>query len=163
MEKLWTDILGILNGDSRFGAEKIAAMLGADKAAVAAAIDKMEKSGVIVKYNTLINTDKLGDDRVQAWIEVRVTPQKNLGFDNIAEQIYQFKEVRDLYLMSGGFDLAVLVEGKSLREVAMFVSEKLSVMDTVTGTSTHFVLKKYKQGGVLVDDREGQKRISVHP
>ena len=162
MEKLWSDILGILNQDSRFPAEKIAAMLGRDKAGVAAAIEKMEKQGVIVKYNTLVNTDKLEDDRVQAWIEVRVTPQRNFGFDSIAEQIYQFEEVRDLYLMSGGFDLAVLVEGKSLREVAMFVSEKLSVLDTVTGTSTHFVLKKYKQGGVLIEDKAGQKRIAVH-
>jgi len=162
MEKLYNDILNVLNQDSRFTADKIAAMLGKDKNTVAAAIEKMEKSGVIVKYNTLVNTDKLEDDRVQAWIEVRVTPQKNFGFDSIAEQIYQFNEVRDLYLMSGGFDLAVLIEGKSLREVAMFVSEKLSTMDTVTGTSTHFVLKKYKQGGVLVGDKQGQKRISVH-
>ena len=162
MEKLYNDILGVLNQDSRFSAERIAAMLGKDKSAVAAAIEKMEKSGVIVKYNTLVNTDKLEDDRVQAWIEVRVTPQKNLGFDSIAEQIYQFDEVRDLYLMSGGFDLAVLVEGKSLRDVAMFVSEKLSAMDTVTGTSTHFVLKKYKQAGVLIGEKEGQKRIAVH-
>ena len=161
MEKLWNDILAVLNQDSRFGADKIAAMLGKDKAAVASAIEKMEKGGIIVKYNTVVNTDKLEDDRVQAWIEVRVTPQKNLGFDSIAEQIYQFDEVRDLYLMSGGFDLAVLIEGTSLREVAMFVSEKLSVLDAVTGTSTHFVLKTYKQGGVLIDDK-GQKRIPVH-
>ena len=161
MEKLYNDILGILNQDSRFGADKIAAMLGKDKNTVAAAIEKMEKSGVIVKYNTLVNTDKLEDDRVQAWIEVRVTPQKNLGFDSIAEQIYQFDEVRDLYLMSGGFDLAVLVEGKTLREVAMFVSEKLSVIDTVTGTATHFVLKTYKQGGVLVNGKESQKRVTI--
>ena len=162
MEKLWNDILAALNQDSRFTADKIAAMLGKDKAAVAKAIEQMEKNGVIVKYNTVVNTDKLEDDRVQAWIEVRVTPQKNLGFDSIAEQIYQFNEVRDLYLMSGGFDLAVLIEGKSLREVAMFVSEKLSVIDAVTGTSTHFVLKKYKQGGVLTDERQAQKRIAVH-
>ena len=162
MEKLYNDILSVLNQDSRFTAEKIAAMLGKDKGTVAAAIERMEKNGVIVKYNTVVNTDKLEDDRVQAWIEVRVTPQKNLGFDSIAEQIYQFAEVRDLYLMSGGFDLAVLIEGKSLREVAMFVSEKLSVMDTVTGTSTHFVLKKYKQGGVVTDEKAGQKRIAVH-
>ena len=162
MDKIYGDILRALNQDSRFTADKIAAMLGKDKNTVAAAIEKMEKSGVIVKYNTVVNTDKLEDDRVQAWIEVRVTPQKNLGFDSIAQQIYQFDEVRDLYLMSGGFDLAVLIEGKSLREVAMFVSEKLSVMDCVTGTATHFVLKKYKQGGVIIADGSAQKRISVH-
>jgi len=161
MEKLYNDILGILNQDSRFTADKIAAMLGKDKNAVAAAIEKMEKSGVIVKYNTLVNTDKLGDDMVQAWIEVKVTPQRTLGFDSIAEQIYQFDEVKDLYLMSGGFDLAVLVEGRSLRDVAMFVSEKLSALDTVTGTSTSFVLKKYKQGGVLTDCKEAQKRVTL--
>ena len=163
MDKLNADILKLLNEDSRLTADKIAVMLNKDKAAVAAAIQLMEKQGIIVKYNTLINADKLGEDSVQAWIEVRVTPERNFGFDAIARQVCQFDEVKDLYLMSGGFDLAVLVEGKSLREVAMFVSEKLSMMDTVTGTSTHFILKKYKQDGVIIGDREGQKRIAVHP
>ncbi len=165
MNKLDSDILKLLNEDSRYTAEKIAVMLGKDRAEISAAISAMEKQGIIVKYNTVINADKLDDTLVQAWIEVRVTPQRNFGFDSIAEQIYQFAEVKDLYLMSGGFDLAVLVEGKSLREVAMFVSEKLSLMDTVTGTSTHFILKKYKQGGVIVEgnnDKEGRRRISVH-
>jgi len=157
MDKLYISILEILSQDSHFTAEKIAAMLGAEAAKVAAAIADMEKSGIIVKYNTLVNTDKTGDERVQAWIEVKVAPQRNLGFDSIAEQIYQFDEVKDLYLMSGGFDLAVLVEGKSLKNVAMFVSEKLSALDAVTGTSTYFVLKKYKQGGVLTDAKENQK------
>ena len=162
MNKLNTEILKILTEDSRTTAEQIAVMLGREPGIVKAAILDMERAGIIVKYNVLVNDDKLNDGKVQAWIEVRVTPQKSLGFDSIAEEIYQFPEVKDLYLMSGGFDLAVLVEGKSLKDVAMFVSEKLSAMNTVTGTATHFVLKKYKAGGVNIAGGETLKRLPIH-
>ncbi|MDR1093668.1 MAG: Lrp/AsnC family transcriptional regulator [Clostridiales bacterium] len=162
MNKLHTEILKILSDDARTTAEQIAVMLGKERGVVAASILEMERSGIIVKYNLLVNDDKLDGEKVQAWIEVKVTPQKSLGFDSIAEEIYQFPEVKDLYLMSGGYDLAVLVEGKSLKEVAMFVSEKLSAMNTVTGTATHFILKKYKAGGVNIVGGETLKRIPVH-
>jgi len=161
MNKLQNEILKILNEDSRTTADRIAVMLGKERGVVAAAILEMERTGVIVKYNVLVNDGKLDDDKVHAWIEVRVTPQRALGFDSIAEEIYQFPEVKDLYLMSGDYDLAVLVEGKSLKEVALFVSEKLSAMDTVTGTATHFVLKKYKAGGVNIVGGETLKRLPV--
>jgi DNA-binding Lrp family transcriptional regulator len=162
MNKLNADILKLLNEDSRYGAEKIAVMLGEDKKTVADGIAALERAGVIVKYNVLVNEDKADSGMVQAWIEVKVTPQKTLGFDSIAEEIYRFPEVRDLYLMSGGYDLAVLIEGKTLKDVAMFVSEKLSAMETVTGTATHFVLKKYKVGGVELQSGEPLKRLAVH-
>ena len=122
----------------------------------------MEKSGVIAKYTVLVNEDKLGDDGVQALIEVKVSPQFSHGFDSIAEDIYQFDEVKSVYLMSGAYDLAVFIEGKTLREVAGFVSEKLSVMDKVLSTATHFILKKYKSEGVVLQD-EKQKRLAVNP
>ena len=161
MNKLNTEILKLLGEDSRYTPERIAVMLGKEKEIIESGIAGMEKAGIIVKYNVLVNDDKLDGDKVQAWIEVKVTPQRSLGFDAIAEEMLEFPEVKDLYLMSGGFDLAVLVEGKSLKDVAMFVSEKLSAMETVTGTATHFVLKKYKTGGAVLRG-EGLKRLPVH-
>ena len=148
MNKLREDILGLLGEDSRLGAARIAKMLGADEKQVAAAIKEMEESGVIIKY-TVITDDELADkDTVEALIEVKVSPMYKHGFDAIAEEIYQFDEVKTLYLMSGAYDLAVIIEGKSLKDVSRFVSEKLSVMDKVLSTATHFILKKYKVGGV---------------
>lgn len=158
MRKLYKDISEILKTDARYPAEKIAAMLGLTEKEVKTAIEEMENSGIIVKYTALTNSEKLEEDKVTALIEVKVTPQRNRGFDAIAEDIYCFKEVKDLYLMSGGYDLAVLIEGKNLQEVARFVSEKLSVMDTVVGTATHFILKKYKTEGVVIDKCEQNRR-----
>lgn len=156
-------ILQVLEQDSRVSPERIAVMLGAETAAVAAKIADMEKAGIIVKYNTVVNADKLDTSTVQALIEVRVTPQRDMGFDAIAEQLYRHDEVKSVYLMSGAFDLMVIVEGNDLKEVAMFVAEKLSMMDNVLSCATHFILKKYKDNGIILDDGESEQRLAVSP
>lgn len=156
-------IIKILQEDARASSEKIAVMLGMDKKEVEKIITTLEKSGVIVKYSAIINDEKAYSTKVEALIEVKVTPVLAKGFDSIASEIYQFSEVKSLYLMSGAYDLAVLIEGDSLRSVAGFVSEKLSVMDNVLSTATHFILKKYKIEGVVVDDSQDAKRLVVHP
>lgn len=164
MTELKQQILEILlHEDCRYTPEKIAVLLGAEAAEVKKAIAEMEKAGVVVKYAAVVNREKTGEDFVDALIEVKVTPQKALGFDAIAEEIYRFPEVKNVYLMSGGYDLCVMIEGRTLREVANFVSEKLSVMDTVISTATHFILKTYKKDGIVLDEGEQAKRIAVQP
>lgn len=162
MNKLYASILSVLGEDSRTSAATIAVMLNKSEDEIKQAIAQMEKSGMIAKYTVLVNEEKLGSEGVQALIEVKVSPQFSHGFDSIAEDIYQFDEVKSLYLMSGAYDLAVFIEGKTLREVAGFVSEKLSVMDKVLSTATHFILKKYKQDGVIMEDGK-LKRLAVNP
>jgi DNA-binding Lrp family transcriptional regulator len=154
-------ILSILKEDARTPADKIAVMLGSGADEVRKAIAEMEKKGIIVKYSALINEDKLEQDRVEALIEVKVTPMHTKGFDSIAEDVYQFDEVRSVYLMSGAYDLAVFIEGRTLKEVAAFVTEKLSVMDKVLSTATHFILKKYKTDGVVLEKNDENKRLVV--
>ncbi|HEY8443195.1 MAG TPA: Lrp/AsnC family transcriptional regulator [Clostridia bacterium] len=161
MTKLEQDIIKILTEDSRRAPKEIAVMLGVEEQKVKDTIKSLEDKGIIVKYTAVINEEKLGKDLVEAFIEVKVTPQHNRGFDAIAEEIYQFEEVKSLYLMSGAYDLAVIVEGKTLKEVAMFVSQKLSTLDKVLSTATHFILKKYKDGGVLLNG-ENNKRLPVY-
>jgi len=153
------EILEILENNGKATPEEIAAMTGKNLEEVKDAIKKFEKDNVILKYNTLINWEKTSKEVVTALIEVKVTPQMGEGFDKIAERIYKYPEVKDCYLMSGGFDLTVVVEGKSMKEVALFVAEKLAPLDSVLSTSTHFVLKKYKDKGTIFekgpqDDRE---------
>ncbi|MDR3318375.1 MAG: Lrp/AsnC family transcriptional regulator [Clostridiales bacterium] len=162
MTKLQTEILNALSEDSRLTAERLAGITGEKTVVVAQAIEGLERAGVIVKYNTVINTEKTDKETVEALIEVRVSPEHNRGFDSIAEELYLFSEVRSLYLMSGGYDLAVFVEGRTLKEVAMFVSEKLSTIDKVLSTATHFILKKYKFEGVLMEPGDERKRLAVH-
>ena len=162
MNNLYRRILSVLKEDGRTPAETMAAMLNKPAEEVKKAIADMEKKGVIAKYTVLVNEEKAGMEGVQALIEVKVSPQYSRGFDSIAEDIYQFEEVKSVYLMSGAYDLAVFIEGRTLREVAGFVSEKLSVMDKVMSTATHFILKKYKADGVLLED-ERQKRLAVNP
>ena len=163
MKKLETDILAILQEDGRYTPAKIAVMLDKSEEEVASAIAALEARGVIVKYTAIVNDERLSDDIVQALIEVRVSPQKTSGFDAIAEEIYRFDEVKSCYLMSGGYDLAVFIEGKNLREVARFVSERLSTLDEVQSTATHFILKKYKIEGTITDTEDDNRiRISVH-
>lgn len=163
MNQLNTEILRILKEDCRYTPAKIAVMLDRSEADVTAAIEEMEREGVIVKYTAIVNGERLADEVVQALIEVKVSPQKSNGFDAIAEEIYRFDEVKSCYLMSGGYDLAVFIEGKTLREVARFVSERLSTLDDVLSTSTHFILKKYKIEGVITDREDDNRlRISVH-
>lgn len=162
MEKIESDILALLKQDCRLSAEKIAKAVGSDKKTVEAIISDFEKRGVILGYSALTDELTLGVDTVEALIEVKVNPIYGRGFDAIAEDILAFDQVKSLYLMSGAYDLCVVVEGKSLREVAAFVGEKLSVMDKVLSTATHFILKKYKVGGVSAVPAE-QKRQPVTP
>lgn len=153
------EILEILEKNSRATCEDIAVMLNRSVEEVRTAIKKYEDEGVILGYTSMINWEKTSKENVIALIEVKVTPQRGQGFDKVAERIYKFLEVKACYLMSGGFDLTVIVEGKTMKEVALFVAEKLSPLDSVLSTSTHFVLKKYKDKGVIFeedykDDRE---------
>ena len=163
MKKLEADILKILEEDCRYSPSKIAIMLDKSEAEVSAAIKNMEESGVIVKYTAIVNGEALSEEIVQALIEVRVTPQKVNGFDAIAEEIYRFDEVQSLYLMSGGYDLAVFIEGRSLRDVSRFVAERLSTIDGILSTATHFILKKYKIEGTIADKSDDSMRLSVQP
>ena len=152
-------ILSVIEKNSRIDIAELAILLGEDERAVANEIADMEKEGVICGYHTLINWERTGNEKVTALIEVRVTPQRGMGFDNIAERIYQFSEVNSVYLMSGSFDFTVFIEGKTMREVAQFVSDKLAPMDSVLSTATHFVLKKYKDHGTVLS---AEKRSRAH-
>ena len=151
-------ILELLEKDCKLNAKQIAVMIDKDPDAVAAAIRSFEKDGVILGYKTLINWEKTMKEYVTAFIELRVTPQIGQGFDQIAKKIYQYDMVKSVYLMSGGFDLAVFIEGRTLKEVALFVSEKLAPMDAVLSTATHFVLKRYKDGGVVFNHDQNDER-----
>lgn len=157
-------ILIAIDKNSKLSAEDLAIMLGSTEEEIASIIKQMEEETVICGYPTLINWEKVHCERVTALIEVKVTPQRGLGFDKIAERIYQFDEVQSVYLMSGGFDLTVIIEGKTMREVANFVSEKLAPMEAVLSTGTHFVLKKYKEHGLpLVQTKHDDERMLITP
>lgn len=154
-------ILEILEQNARATADDIAKMIGAAPAAVEKEIRALEKKGLILKYKAVINKElACGDEMVRALIEVKVTPQKDLGFDAVAEKIYRFPEVTSCYLLSGGHDLHLIVEGKTLREVASFVSQKLAPLDNVQSTATHFILKKYKDDGVIMTKPQS-KRMAI--
>ena len=155
------EILEILKNNSRLNCEEIAVMLGKSVEEVKEAIKKLEDEGVIVGYNTLINWEKVNREMVTALIEVKVAPQRDKGFDKVADRIYRFPEVKACYLMSGGFDLTVIVEGKSIKQVASFVAEKLAPIESVLSTSTHFVLKKYKDDGVIFEKKEKDDREAI--
>ncbi len=156
-------ILSVIEKNSRIDIEELAILLGEDETAIANEIADMEKEGVICGYHTLINWDKTNNEKVNALIEVRVTPQKGMGFDNIAERIYQFSEVNAVYLMSGSFDFTVFIEGRTMRDGAQFVSDKLAPMDSVLSTATHFVLKKYKDHGTILSAKKKDERQLITP
>jgi len=156
------EILEILYEDALTPTDQIALMLGIDEAKVIKYIDELKKDNVIVRYHAMINWDKTNSQDVEAIIEVKVTPQRDRGFESIARRIYRFDEVKSVYLMSGAYDLMVLVSGKTLKQVASFVSEKLSTLDGVNSTATHFVLKRYKEDGVILND-ETDERLVVTP
>lgn len=162
-EQMNSDILALLANDSRMTAEEIAKLLHHEPEQVHSAIARMEKEGIIVKYSTLINWEKFDSNRVDALIEIKVTLHDGVGFDTLAERIYHYPEVRSLYLVSGGYDLLVQVEGKSLREVAQFVNERLATMEGVLSTATHFVLKKYKVEDVAMEPEMDDQRLVVSP
>jgi len=155
------EILQILSTNSRLTNEQIAVMLGKTEEEVAKAIKEMEDRNIILGYPALIDWEKTGNDIVSAYIEVKVTPQRDKGFDDVAEKIYQFSQVKSCSLMSGSFDLFVVVEGKSMKDVALFVAEKLATIDSVLSTSTHFVLKKYKDKGVIFNQNRRDVREAV--
>lgn len=163
MTELNRQILDIMGEDCRLPLEKMAVMLGVSMEEVAAAIEKMEADKLILRYRPLVDWDKADIQRVEAMIEVKVTPQRGHGFDEIAKRIYGFEEVRSVFLMSGTYDLLVQVEAATLKELALFVSSKLSILDTVTATSTSFVLKRYKQDGVIFDSDSEDRRLMVSP
>ncbi len=153
------EILELLEQNSRYTDEELAVMANLTVEEVREAITDYEERSIIAGYTTLVNWENTGRETVTALIEVKVSPQRDAGYDKVAERIYQYQEVRACYLMSGGFDLTVIVEGRTMREVAMFVSEKLAVQKYVLSCATHFVLKKYKENGTMfkekpIDDRE---------
>lgn len=149
---LKTEILKLLENDCRNTPEQIAAMLGASEAAVSAAIAELEADNTILGYKAMVDWDKTGEEIVTALIEVKVTPQRGDGFDRIAERIYQFEEVESMYLMSGAYDFTVIISGRTLKEVANFVSARLSTIDGVIGTATHFILRKYKEKHTIFEN-----------
>ena len=156
-----TEILNMLEKNSKIDLADLALLLGTDQATIVEEIEKMEQAGVICGYPTLINWDKTDTEKETALIEVRVVPKRGKGFERLAERIANFPEVKSLYLMSGAYDFSVMLEGKTLKEVAMFVSTKLSTLEDVSGTATHFVLKKYKDHGTIFMDRPASNRMKV--
>ena len=156
-------ILSIIEKNAKLSMEDLAALLGEDKESVAREVEAMEKEGIICGYHTLINWDNTKDERVDALIEVKVTPQRGMGFDNIAERIYQYEEVDALYLMSGGYDFTVMIKGRTMKEVANFVSMKLGPMESVLSTATHFVLKRHKDHGTRLNVAKSDGRMQVSP
>ena len=156
-------ILNYIEKNSRVDLKELAVLLGMNEVDVANELAAMEAEGVICGYHTIIDWDKVTDERVNALIEVKVTPQRGKGFDEIAERIYKYPEVNSCYLMSGGFDLLVSIEGKSLKEISMFVSQKLSTLDSILSTTTHFILKKYKDHGTIMHQKYEDERIMMTP
>lgn len=157
------EILTFIEKNSRVDLKELAIILGTDEVTVANELSAMEKEHVICGYHTLIDWDKTNIDKVTALIEVRVTPQRGEGFDKIAERIYNYPEVHAVYLISGAYDLMVILEGKTLKGVSMFVTDKLSTIDQVVGTATHFILKKYKDHGTVLGQAKTDERMVITP
>ena len=156
-------ILEILQNNAKATEKEIANMTGKTEKEVKKEIKNLEEKGIVVGYNTIINWEKAGVESVHALVDVKVTPERGRGYDSIAERIYRFPEVKTLYLVSGMYDLSVLVEGKTMKEVANFVSEKLAPLEQVQGTVTHFMLKKYKENGIIFEEKEENKRLAISP
>ena len=162
--KIMDKVLEILKEDSRVAAKDIATMIDKSEEEVKSIIKDLEEKNIIVKYTTIINEEKVREEKVQAFIEAKVSPERDMGFDAIAERIYNFPQVKSLYLISGGFDFLITVEGNSLKDVAMFVSEKLSTLEYINSIATHFIKKKYKENDVvMVGEKIKDQRIQVMP
>lgn len=157
------ELLEVLEKNSRVSVSELASMLQKSEYEIEKEISRLEREKIILSYGALINWERYGDDTVTAVIEINLTPQREVGFDAIAERIYRFDEVRTVYLMSGNFDLLVIIEGKSLKDVANFVATRLSTIEGVTQTRSHFMLKPYKKDGVIIDDEEQDRRLVVSP
>lgn len=157
------EILTMIEKNNKLSPSDLAAMLGVEEITIVNEIAAMEHEKVICGYHTLINWDKTSNEKVTALIELKVTPQRGQGFDKIAERIYNFPEVKAVYLMSGSFDFTVILEGRTMKEAALFVSEKLAPMDAVLSTATHFVLKKYKDHGTVLVEASKSERLVYNP
>ena len=156
-------ILNYIEKNSKADLGDLAIMLGTDEVTIANEIQDMEKEQIICGYHTLIDWDKAGSDMITALIEVRVTPQRDQGFDKIAERIYNFPEVTSVYLISGGYDLLITLEGWTLKDVSQFVSDKLAPIDAIMSTATYFILKKYKDHGTIMVPQKKTERMLVTP
>jgi len=155
------EILKILEEDARTTPKQLATMTGSSEGEVKSLVKKAEEEQVILKYKTLVNWDRVGDEHIWALIEVKITPQRDVGFDAIAERIYRFPQARTVYLVSGTYDLAVLVMGRSMNEIADFVTQKVATVEGVRGTTTHFLLRRYKEDGEILEGGEGNRRQPV--
>ena len=156
-------ILAIIEKNSRIGISELAVIMGEPEIEVANELKRLEDEGIICGYHTMIDWEKTKLEKVTALIEVRVTPQRGQGFDNIAERIYKYPEVNSVYLISGGYDLLITLEGRSLKEVSQFVSDKLSPLESVLSTATHFILKKYKDHGTILAKKSADERMKITP
>ncbi len=156
-------ILTTIEKNSRIDVKELAVILGMEEIDVANELQAMEEEGIICGYLTMIDWEKTSLENVSALIEVRVTPQRGQGFDSIAERIYKYPEVNAVYLISGGYDLLVSLEGKSIKDISLFVSQKLSTLDTILSTATHFILKKYKDHGIVLSAKKEDERELITP
>lgn len=157
------ELLKIIEKNSRIDLKELAVILGVEEITIVNELAALEAEGIICGYHTMIDWEKTSISKVTALIEVRVTPQRGQGFDNIAERIYKYPEVNSVYLISGGFDLMITLEGKTLKEVSTFVSDKLSTLDSVLSTATHFILKKYKDHGTILTKKTEDEREKFAP
>lgn len=157
------ELLSLIEKNSRIDIKELAILLGVEEIDIANELSALESEGVICGYHTLIDWEKTSIEKVTALIEVRVTPQRGQGFDKIAERLYNYPEVKSVYLISGGYDLMVTLEEKSLKEISGFVSDKLSTLDSVLSTATHFILKKYKDHGTILDKKREDNREVITP
>ena len=157
------ELLSIIEKNSKIGLNELAVLLGEEEKDVLAEIEALEKEGIICGYHTMIDWEKTSIETVTALIEVKVTPQRGRGFDEIAERIYNYPEVNAVYLISGGFDLLVILQEKSLRDIANFVSDKLAPLDSILSTGTHFILKKYKDNGIVLSKKSEDEREILLP
>lgn len=157
------ELLELLDKEPALPLNKLAIMLDTPEEELAQTIKRLEDEKIIIKRPAIINWEKAGIDNVTAVIDVKITPQRESGFDFIAERIYRFPEVHSVSLMSGAYDLLVIIQGQTLKEVAQFVSDKLATIDGVISTTTHFMLKKYKEAGVIIEDEEADHRLVITP
>ena len=163
MDNTDLSLLEILEEDARRAPAEVGVLLGIPAAEAKARIDSLERAGVIRGYTALIDRERLEEETISALIEVKVQPERNRGFDAIAEQLYLFDEVKACYLMSGAYDLMLIVEGKNVRSVSRFVSERLAILDNVQSCATHFILKRYKSDGVIFEKQPEDRRMVVSP
>ncbi len=161
--ELEKEILKLLEQDAKLSAKTIGVMLDKDEEKIKAVISKLEEDKIILGYNTVINWERRGEEGVTAMIDVKVLPEREVGFNSVAERVYRFPEVRCVYLMSGTYDLSVVVCGNTMKDIAWFVSHKLSTLDGVQSTVTHFILKRYKQDNFIFEEPEEDKRLVVSP